>query len=56
VRDGIRLLEEAFERYADIAERTTDEAIVREAQRQAERLVQLLALAGGSLENPLLRQ
>ena len=56
VQDGIRLLEEAFERYADIAERTTDETIVREAQRQAERSVQLLALAGGSLENALLQQ
>jgi rubrerythrin len=54
VRDGIRLLEAAFERYADIAERARNEEIVREAQRRAEGLVQLLALAGGSLENALI--
>ncbi len=45
IAEGIRLLEHAFERYADIAERARQETVVREAQRLAERSLQRLAMA-----------
>jgi rubrerythrin len=45
VAEGIRLLEHAFERYADIAERARQEEVVREAQRLAERSLQRLSMA-----------
>lgn len=45
---GLRLLEEAFERYADIAERTRSEAVMRQAQTLAERTVRHLSLIRGA--------
>jgi rubrerythrin len=48
-RDGLRLLEYAFERYTDIAERATDEATMLEAQTLAEHALRRLAYVHGSL-------
>jgi rubrerythrin len=55
IEQGIRLLEEVFERYADIAERSKDEKVVQEAQILAERAVRRLSLVCGSLANSLLK-
>ena len=52
--DGLRLLEENFDRYAMIGERSDDEQIVAEAQRLASEMVGRLALAGGARSNTLL--
>jgi rubrerythrin len=49
---GLRLLEAAFERYADIAERSKDERVMHEAQRLAARAVRRLTLVRGSLRGP----
>jgi|SRR5215469_3272673 len=54
VDGGLRLLEEAFDRYADIAERSPDERIMHEAQLLAARAVRRLSLAHGSAGNALL--
>ena len=43
--DGLRLLEEAFDRFALISERSNDEDVVAEAQRLAGETVARLALA-----------
>jgi rubrerythrin len=48
--DGLLLLEEAFERYADIAERTRDEDVLRQAQSLAQRAVRRLSLVRGGLK------
>lgn len=50
VRDGLRLLEDAFERYARIAERATVEAVMLEAQALVERALRRLALVHGALD------
>jgi hypothetical protein len=47
--DGIRILEEAFNFYSDVAERSKDEAVVGEAQALAARAVRRLALAHGEV-------
>jgi len=52
--DGLRLLEECFDRYALIAEKADDEKLMAEAQRLAETIVARLALAGGIRSNALL--
>ncbi len=52
--DGLRLLEEAFDRYALIGEKSIDERVVAEAQRLASEMVARLALAGGARSNTLL--
>jgi len=52
--DGLRALEECFDRYALIAERAQDEEVVAVAQRLAGRIVARLALAGGVRSNTLL--
>jgi rubrerythrin len=52
--DGLRLLEEAFDRFALIGERSNDEQVVAEAQRLAGETVARLALAGGARRNTLL--
>lgn len=52
--DGLRLLEESFDRYAMIVERADDERVVAEAQRLAGEIVGRLALAGGARSNTLL--
>lgn len=49
IEDGLRILEETFEFYADVAEKANDEEIVREAQALAERAVRRLSLTHGSL-------
>lgn len=49
VRDGLRLLEQTFERYSDIAEVATSEAVMAEAQVLAENALRRLAYARGSL-------
>lgn len=46
---GLKLLEEAFELYADIAERSKHEAVMRQAQILAERAVRRLSLVHGSI-------
>ncbi len=48
-RDGLRLLELAFDRYSDIADHARDEAVMREAQALAERALVRLAGAHGTL-------
>ena len=50
----MRLLEEVFDRYADIAERSKDEKVVQAAQMLAERAVRRLSLVHGSRANSLL--
>jgi rubrerythrin len=52
--DGLRILEESFDRYAWIAERANDERLIAEAQRLASTSVRLLAMAGGARSNTLL--
>jgi rubrerythrin len=52
--DGLRILEESFDRYALIAERAKDEYLVAEAQRLARISVGRLAMAGGARSNALL--
>jgi rubrerythrin len=55
VADGLRLLEDRFDRFAHIGEHSTDERIVAEAQRLASEIVARLALAGGAQDNSMLR-
>lgn len=52
--DGLQILEECFDRYASIAERSDDEALVAEAQNLASIIVGRLAIAGGAQSNSLL--
>jgi rubrerythrin len=52
--DGLRILEECFDRYASIAERSDDETLVAEAQNLASIVVARLAIAGGARSNSLL--
>ena len=53
--EGLRLLEDRFERYARIGERSDDEEVVREAQRLAAEMIERLALVGWVLNDELLR-
>jgi rubrerythrin len=48
VEHAMSLLEEVFERYADIADRAKDETIIKEAQKLAARAVRRLSLVCGS--------
>lgn len=50
LEDGLRLLEESFERYSDIAERTKNEVVMNAAQALAERAVKRLSLVSGSID------
>ena len=52
--DGLRLLEEGFDRFALIGERSDNERVVAEAQRLAGEMIARLALAGGARSNTLL--
>ncbi|MFZ0693941.1 MAG: ferritin family protein [Alphaproteobacteria bacterium] len=52
--DGLRLLEFAFERYSDIVETASDEAVMLEAQILAERALRRLTRVRGSIGNELL--
>jgi rubrerythrin len=49
VGGALRLLEEAFDRYADIAGRSTEESVMQEAQVLAARAVRRLGLAHSTL-------
>jgi rubrerythrin len=51
--DGLRLLEEAFDRFALIGERSKDEKVVAEAQRLSAAMIARLALAAGTRGNSL---
>ncbi len=51
VNDALKLLEAAFERYSAIAERATDEDVMREAQTLSERTLHLLSYAQGFVGN-----
>jgi len=52
--DGLRLIEDGFDRFALIGEKANDERVVAEAQRLAGEMVARLALAGGARSNTLL--
>ena len=52
--DGLRLLEEVFDRFALIGERSKNEQVVAEAQRLSADIIARLALAGGSRSNALM--
>ena len=52
--DGVRLLEAGFERFSTIAERAGREAVVAEALRLAEIMVERLARVGGPRQNALI--
>lgn len=54
IEQGLVLLEEIFETYADVAERSKNEKVVQEAQILAERAVRRLSLVHGSRSNVLL--
>jgi rubrerythrin len=54
IAGGLRLLEEAFERYSDIADHSKQEDVLQESQRLAALAVRRLAYAGGSEGNSLL--
>jgi hypothetical protein len=56
VRDGLRVLEDAFERLSDIAVQCADPAIGEAAQVGAEETVLWLAIAGGAWRNTLLQR
>jgi rubrerythrin len=53
IRDGLRRIEEMFDRFDDIAALTNDAAILGEAQLRAEDCVRWLALTGGAWRNGL---
>jgi len=54
VRDGLRILEFAFERYSDIVERAEDEEVMHEAQALSERALRRLAGVAGAIDNRLI--
>jgi rubrerythrin len=54
VADGLRIIEEAFDRLASIAERAEDETLIAEAQALASTMIARLAMAGGVRGNTLL--
>jgi rubrerythrin len=56
IRDGLRLLEYAFDQYAEIAERANDEAVLSAAQEFQRRALERLAYAQGVLGDPLVGQ
>jgi rubrerythrin len=54
VRDGLRILEFAFERYSDIVDRTENEQVMNEAQALSERALRRLAGIEGMIGNTLI--
>ncbi len=54
VRDGLRILEDTFERFAHISERSTDETMLIESQKLAERALRRLTYVKGSIDNSLI--
>ena len=53
IRDGLRILEDTFERYAQISEHSADEALLVEAQKFAERALRRLTYTKGSIDSAL---
>ena len=53
IRDGLRILEDAFERYAQVSEHSADEALLVEAQKFAERALRRLTYTKGSIDSTL---
>jgi rubrerythrin len=53
IRDGLRILEDTFERYAHISEQSADEELLIEAQKLAQRALRRLTYTKGSIENRL---
>jgi rubrerythrin len=51
IPDGLRILEDTFERYAYISEQSADEGLLIEAQKLAERALRRLTYAKGSIGN-----
>jgi len=54
LRDGLRVLEEEFDRLIEIAARTSDTDVMAAAQHEAGQTVRWLALTGGAWRNSLL--
>jgi rubrerythrin len=54
VRDGLKLLEVSFERYAWVTEHSTEEAVMLEAQALSERALRRLAHVRGGLDASML--
>lgn len=54
VRDGLRLLEYAFNQYTEIADHARDETVLNEAQRFASHALKRLSYVSGSLGNTLI--
>jgi hypothetical protein len=55
IRDGLRILEEAFNFYADVAERSDNEAVITEAQNFAGATVRRLTLTRGEMTQARLK-
>lgn len=55
IRDGLRLLEYAFDQYAEIVERANDEAVLSAAQEFQRRALERLAYVQGAIGEPLAR-
>lgn len=55
IGDGLRILEEAFNFYADVAERSDSEQVIAEAQNLAGATVRRLALARGEMTQDRLK-
>jgi rubrerythrin len=53
IRDGLRILEDTFERYAHISEQSADEELLTEAQNLAQRALRRLSYTKGSIDNTL---
>lgn len=53
IRDGLRILEDTFERYAQVSEHSADEALLIKAQKLAERALRRLTYTKGSINNAL---
>lgn len=54
IRDGLRLLEYAFNQYVEIAERTRDEAVMNAAQEFEARALKRLSYVRGAIDSSLL--
>lgn len=54
IRDGLRLLEDTFERYAHVSEASGDEALMIEAQTLAQRALRRLTYTKGSIDTAMI--
>jgi hypothetical protein len=53
IRDGLRILEDAFEHYVHISERAIEESVLAAAQNLAERALRRLTYIKGSIDSAL---